>query len=86
MDGEFKSVRPIYNQLVVNLGDVFSRVTNFQLKATKHRVLDIGVERFSSPFFLEATYSATIPSNLLAPEDEEVEEPIVYGVWLVKKL
>ena len=29
LNGEFKSVRPIYNQLVVNLGDIFSRVTNF---------------------------------------------------------
>lgn len=29
IDGEFKSVKPIYNQLVVNLGDIFNRITNF---------------------------------------------------------
>ena len=69
IDGEFKSVRPVYNQLVVNLGDTFSRITNFTLKATKHRVLDIGIERFSSPFFLEPKHSARIPRNLLAPEE-----------------
>jgi len=28
-NGEFKSVRPIYNQLIVNLGDIFNRITNF---------------------------------------------------------
>ena len=28
-NGEFKSVRPIYNQLIVNLGDIFERITNF---------------------------------------------------------
>lgn len=70
LDGEFRSVKPVYNQLVVNLGDIFSRITNFQMKATKHRVLDIGIERFSSPFFLEPKYTATIPSNLLKPADE----------------
>ena len=86
LDGEFRSVKPVYNELVVNLGDLFNRITNFQLKATKHRVLDIGVERFSSPFFLEAKFTASIPSNLLAPEEQEVEEPIVFGPWLLKKL
>ena len=49
-------------------------------------MLDIGVERFSSPFFLEPKYNAVIPSNLLKPQDEQAEEPIVFGKWLVKKL
>ena len=70
IDGEFRSVKPIYNELVVNLGDCFSRITNFQLKATKHRVLDIGIERFSCPFFLEPKYTAVIPSNLLKKDEE----------------
>ena len=29
IDGEFKSVRPIYNQMVVNLGNIISRITNY---------------------------------------------------------
>ena len=62
------------------------RVTNFTMKATYHRVLDIGVERFSSPFFLRPKYSATIPSNLLAPEEDATEPPIVFGPWLVDNL
>ena len=58
-------MKPEQGGLVVNLGDTFERVTNFKLKATKHRVLDIGVERYSSPFFFDPKYSAVIPSNLL---------------------
>ena len=68
------------------MGDIFERITNFQLKATKHRVLDIGIERFSSPFFLEPKYLAQIPSNMLKPQEEQVEPPIIFGEWIVKKL
>ena len=64
-DGEFKSILPVHNQIVVNLGYTISRITNYKLKATKHRVLDIGVERFSSPFFFDPKYPAVIPSNLI---------------------
>jgi len=37
---------------------MLSRITNGKLKATKHRVLDIGVERYSSPYFFEPHYCA----------------------------
>ena len=70
IDGEFRSIKPQHNTLVVNLGDIFSRITDFKLKATKHRVLDIGVERFSSPFFLEPKYSALIPRKLIFGQDD----------------
>ena len=86
LNGKYVSVKPQYNQLVVNVGDIMSRITNFTLKATRHRVLDIGIERFSSPFFLEPKYVAKIPSNLLEPESAQVEPPIIYGEWIVKKI
>ena len=86
MDGEFRSVKPEPNCLVVNLGESFSRCTNFKMKATMHRVLDIGKPRYSSPFFVEPSYDAVIPSNLLKPDEEQSEEPIIYGPWLMKTL
>lgn len=87
IDGQFRSIKPERGCLVVNLGDTFERVTNFKLKATKHRVLDIGVTRYSSPFFFEPKYSAVIPRNMLAEKSEATAEPdIVYGVWLLKKI
>ena len=70
----------------MNLGDTLSRVTNFRLKATKHRVLDIGVERYSNPFFLDPKYGAVIPSNILQTEEEQKEPPIIYGEWLIHKM
>ena len=84
IDGEFKSVKPVYNQMVVNLGNILSRITNYELKATLHRVLDIGVERFSCPFLATPKYLASIPSNLLKPDDQQDKEPILCGEWIVK--
>jgi isopenicillin N synthase-like dioxygenase len=50
-NGVYRSVPPTRNELIVNFGDMLSMITNHQVKATKHRVLDIGIERFSNPFF-----------------------------------
>jgi len=79
-------VRPLKNVLVVNLGDMLSRITNYTLKATYHRVLDIGVERFSSPFFLEPHFSAGIPALLSAGNEPEQDEKFIYGEWLIEKM
>lgn len=60
-NGVYRSVRPVANSIVVNFGDMLSRITENHLKSTKHRVMDIGVERYSSPFFLEPYFDAKIP-------------------------
>ena len=70
IDGEYRSIKPVKGALVLNLGATFERITNWKLKGTFHRVLDIGVERYSSPFFAEPRYSSIIPSNLLEPDDQ----------------
>lgn len=57
IDGEFRSVKPVDNTLVVNLGETFARITNFKVKATVHQVVDIGVVRYSSPFFCDPKFS-----------------------------
>jgi len=41
------------------------------MKATMHRVLDIGVTRYSSAFFAEPKYTAIIPSNMLVDGNAE---------------
>mmetsp|Transcript_5750 Transcript_5750/g.7762 ORF Transcript_5750/g.7762 Transcript_5750/m.7762 type:complete len:100 (+) Transcript_5750:775-1074(+) len=64
----------------------FERITNFTLKATMHQVVDIGVERFSCPFFLDPCSSAIIPSNILNSAEAQVEPPIEYGKWLAKTM
>lgn len=72
--------------MVVNLGDLFEHITNFKLKATMHRVMDIGVERYSQPFFLDPRSSTVIPSNILNTEEEQAQPPIVYGRWLANRM
>lgn len=89
VDNKFVSVKPKPNVIVVNLGDMFSRITGYTLKATKHRVLDIGVDRYSSPFFLEPRYAARIPNSLMTTKDAEdgsAPEELVYGDWLIDKI
>ena len=86
IDGVYKFVKPEPNNIVVNLGDLFSHVTNFRLKATQHRVMDIGCERYSSPFFFEPKSSAVIPSNILNTAEEQTEPPVVYGRWLATRM
>ena len=69
MDGKYRSVKPEKNHLVVNLGTIFARITKYRLKATKHRVLDIGRERYSCPFFLEPKFDILIPADITVGKD-----------------
>jgi len=39
-------------------------VTDGKLKSTVHRVLDIGRERYSSPYFFEPKFTARIPKSM----------------------
>ncbi len=59
------------------------------MKATKHRVLDIGIDRYSSPFFFEPRYAARIPTTLMNEgelESDKDEEKLIYGDWLIEKM
>ena len=86
IDNEYQFIKPLPNHIVVNLGLTFERITNFTLKATSHQVMDIGVERYSCPFFLDPCSSAVIPSNILNTAAEQVKPPIQYGKWLAKSM
>ena len=74
VNDEFKSVRPVKHAFVINIGDMLSRITNYILKATLHRVIDIGDDRYSSPFFFEPHYGAIIPSTIMDKESLAIIE------------
>ncbi len=57
---EYKSVLPVHNTLVMNIGETLSKKFGYRFKATRYRVLDIGCERHSSPFFLQPKFSTLI--------------------------
>ena len=80
-DGKFKNVKPIENTFIINIGDCLSKISDNKLKATRHRVLDIGIERYSNPFFLEPGFSALIPKD---KNDDKVK--IKFGDFLIKKM
>ena len=87
-DGEWMAVEPRPNSLVMNIGVVFSRLMNGRFKATRHRVLDIGVDRFSVPFFLEPSYDGDIGEHFMSKVTGEGTEHKVepYGPWMLHRI
>jgi len=87
-NGNWIAVEPRPNSWVMNIGDVFSRMMGGRFKATQHRVLDIGVDRYSVPFFLEPSFDGDIGENFMSKATgkgpEHIEEP--YGPWMVKQV
>lgn len=60
IEGAYRPIKPRRNSLIVNLGETLQMISEKKIKATRHRVVDIGVDRYSSPFFLEPKFSARI--------------------------
>ena len=48
-DGKIIAVKPEKNHLLVNLGRCLARILGEEFRATRHRVVDTGEERFSQP-------------------------------------
>ncbi len=79
-DGTWVDVPPTEGALAVNFGKVLERWTGGRIKATEHRVLWSGRERFSIPFFYEPRADAEIaplPLPGIAPF-----APFLFGDYL----
>ena len=71
-------VPPIAGSVIVNLGDLMELWSGGLYRATPHRVLASGRERFSIPYFYEPRYTAMIrPPNAA---------PFTYRQHLVRKI
>ncbi|XP_069112263.1 uncharacterized protein [Argopecten irradians] len=83
-DGRWAEVAPRSTSLVMNIGDVFSRMLGGRFRATRHRVVDIGTDRFSFPFFLEPSFNADIGLNFMTKYTGSGPEhiPELYGPWV----
>ncbi len=77
LDGTWIDVPPQEGTLAVNFGQVLERWTAGAIRATVHRVLGSGRERFSIPFFYEARVDAVI-APLPLPGAEPFE-PFYFG-------
>jgi isopenicillin N synthase-like dioxygenase len=78
--GEWIDVPPLEDALVVNFGQVLERWCGGRIRATQHRVLGSGQERFSIPFFYEARADAEI--RPLPLDDPLGFEPFLFGDYL----
>src|SRR6185369_15154537 len=58
--GNWIGVTPTEGTLVVNFGKLLERWTGGKVRATRHRVVGSGAERFSIPFFYEPAVDAVI--------------------------
>ena len=66
LDGTWLDVPPQENALAVNFGKVLELWTGGLIRATRHRVLGTGRDRYSVPFFYEARPDAVIAPLALA--------------------
>lgn len=73
-NGQFRDVKSVKDAIVVNMGATLMRISNFKIKATLHRVIDIGTDRYSSPYFFEPKLSARITTNILESERKTCED------------
>ncbi len=76
-DGAWLDVPPMKDTFAVNFGGLLARWTGGRVRATKHRVLSSGGERFSIPFFFEPRPSAVVAPLPLA--GIEPFEPFQFG-------
>ena len=51
-NGEWHEIEPEEGTLVMNFGRLLEQWSNYKIKATVHRVIGYGQERYSIPFFL----------------------------------
>ena len=84
-DGLWVDVDPRPDCLVMNAGDALVKTTG-RFKATKHRVVDYGKERYSVPFFVEPNYYADIGRYERELKQSESDEPTLYGPWLAQRM
>ena len=88
-DGKWLPVKTNDKQIVVDSGDMLSRITNDVIPATTHRVVnpdDASSNRYSMPFFTHPnpdTILSCIPSCRGAGEKYE---PINSNDWLMKRI
>ena len=88
-DGQWLDVATKPGQIVVDSGDMLSRITNGLIPATTHRVInpeDSSSRRYSIPFFVHPHPEATLECIPSCIGDGAKYEPINAHVWLMKRL
>jgi isopenicillin N synthase-like dioxygenase len=91
-DGSWLPVETGPGQIVVDAGDMLSRVTNRVVPATTHRVINppssLNRERYSMPFFVHPYPSCdlTVLDRFVSPQSPPRFPPITAGAFLDQRL
>ncbi|XP_045203129.2 uncharacterized protein LOC123556455 [Mercenaria mercenaria] len=87
-DGKWAEVINRLGSLVMNIGVTFSRMLGGKFKATRHRVIDIGIDRYSVPFFLSPRFDGDIGVNYLSTYTGEGPKhvPEKFGPWVLHRM
>lgn len=90
-DGEWLPIHAIPGQVIVDSGDMMSRITNGFLPATTHRVVNPKGEptpRYSMPFFIHPHPDAVLKvlDSCLEEGEEPKHDPITSEAFLMERL
>jgi len=92
-DGVWIPITALPEQIVVNVGDMLSRLTNNKLKSTIHRVVNPPLEllnqsRYSIPFFMHPISSMSLAclSNCIDEQHPKLFKDITAGAYLDERL
>ncbi len=93
MNGEWLPIQTKEDEIVVNVGDMLQRLTNYRLKSTTHRVVNPPAElakttRYSMPFFLHPVSDmslAALPS-CITPDNPQRDPASTAGEYLTERL
>ena len=87
-DDQWLDASPIDGTYVINIGDMMETWTNGRLRATPHRVVNTGRERFSLPYFCAADFDARIePVPTVLDDDKTKRYPsLIAGHHLLDQM
>ncbi len=92
-DGEWIPITALPDQIVVNVGDMLSRLTNNILKSTIHRVVNppkekMKTSRYSIPFFMHPRSEMDLSclSNCVTEANPKLYQDITAGSFLEERL
>jgi len=93
LDGEWISVDPAPDEIVINIGDMLARHTNNRLRSTQHKVITPDEEswtkpRYSTPFFLHprSDMDLTCLEGCITDNQPKGYEDVTAGEFLTERL
>lgn len=93
LDGEWISVSPAADEIVINIGDMLARLTNDRLRSTQHQVITPNEEswtkpRYSTPFFLHprSDMDLTCLNSCISDENPKHYDDMTAGEFLTERL